>query len=137
MELVKCGEEDLALLALLNKELFEDESNDNIPSIEVLKGRMKDALDRDSEAYFFVEQGEVVGYALVKTQVSPYYLSHFYICRDYRKKHLGTTAFSMLINELKTDAIDLDVFCWNRRGREFWKSLGFTERAIMMRRSEG
>ena len=134
MELVKCTLDNLSLLVQLNKQLFEDEKNDNIPSTEILEERLKCAMEQGSIAYLFIENGKAAGYALVKTQLSPYYLSHFFICRDMRKKHLGTIAFNMLMTELNADSIDLDVFCWNQRGQAFWKSLGFKERCIIMRK---
>jgi ribosomal protein S18 acetylase RimI-like enzyme len=54
----------------------------------------------------------------------------------YERGHFyGTTAFYKLLAELKTETIDLDVFVWNHRGQEFWKSLGFKERCFIMRRA--
>ena len=135
MELIKCTMDNLLVLAKLNKELYEDEKNDNIPEIEVLQERLKYAMEQGAVAFLFLEDKEVVGYALVRTQATPYYLSHFFICRNARRKHLGTIAFNQLMKELETDSIDLDVFCWNQRGQEFWKSLGFKERCIIMRKS--
>jgi ribosomal protein S18 acetylase RimI-like enzyme len=51
-----------------------------------------------------------------------------------RRKGLGTAAFNLLMSELNTNSIDLDVFCWNERGQAFWRSLGFKERCIIMRK---
>ncbi len=134
MELAKCTFDNLSLLAQLNKQLYEDEKNDNIPTIDVFEERLKCSMEQGSKAYLFIEDGEIAGYALVRTQLSPYYLSHFFICKNMRRKGLGTIAFNLLMNELNTNSIDLDVFCWNERGQEFWKSLGFKERYIIMRK---
>ena len=134
MELVKCEEGNLPLLAQLNKQLYEDEENDYIPTIDVFEERLKCSMEQGSKAYLFVEDGIIAGYALVRTQLSPFYLSHFFICKNMRRKHLGTIAFNQLMTELDTESIDLDVFCWNQRGQEFWKSLGFKERSIIMRK---
>jgi ribosomal protein S18 acetylase RimI-like enzyme len=134
LDVIKCTYEDLPLLAEMNKQLFEDENNDNIPTIDILQERLKKALEEGSIAYLFVVKGKTVGYALIKTNVIPYYLSHFYICREVRRNHLGTVAFNSLMDVLNCDTIDLDVFCWNIRGQEFWKSLGFEERCIIMRK---
>lgn len=135
MELIKCTMDNLSVLAKLNRELYEDEKNDNIPEVEILQERLKCAIEQGSVAFLFLEHKEVAGYALVRTQTSPYYLSHFFICKNVRRKHLGTIALNQLMKELKTDSIDLDVFCWNQRGQAFWKSLGFKERCIIMRKS--
>ena len=134
MELIECTADNLPLLAQLNKQLYEDEKNDSIPTIDVLEEKLKCSMEQGSKAYLFIEDGEISGYALVRTQLSPYYLSHFFICKAMRRKRLGTIAFNCLMNELNTDSIDLDVFCWNKRGQEFWKSLGFKERCIIMRK---
>lgn len=135
MELRKCTFDEIPLLARLNIELYEDEKNDNIPGLELLEERLRAAMKEGSMAYFFLYEGEISGYALVKTQTTPYYLSHFFICKHMRRKHLGTIAFEELMNELNTQSIDLDVFSWNQRGQEFWKSLGFEERCIIMRKT--
>jgi predicted acetyltransferase len=136
MHLVKCTLDNLPMLIELNKQLFEDENHDDMPSVSVIEERLRYAMEQGSSAYLFHEDNSVAGYALVRTQVSPYYLSHFFICRDFRRKHIGTTAFNMLMNELNTNSIDLDAFIWNERGRAFWRSLGFRERALIMRKSE-
>lgn len=135
MLLKKCTIEDSNLLAKLNKELYEDEKNDNIPSLEVLKERLEAAMKKGTLAYLFMHEEKVAGYALVRTEVTPYYLSHFFICKDMRRNKLGTVAFNELLKELNTDSMDLDVFCWNERGQGFWRSLGFKERCIIMRRA--
>lgn len=135
MELITCTFDDIPMLARLNKELYEDENNDNIPAMEVLEERLKLSMEQGSKAFFFMTDGEIAGYALVKTQTVPYYLSHFFICKNRRRKHLGTIAFQKLMEKLDTESIDLDVFCWNQRGQNFWKSLGFEERCIIMRKS--
>ena len=134
MELIECTLDDIQVLAKLNKELYEDENNDYIPSNDVLEERLKTAMEQSSKAFLFKYEGETAGYALVKTITNPYYLSHFFICNHMRRKHLGTKAFHQLLQELNTETIDLDVFSWNHRGQEFWKSLGFEERCIIMRK---
>jgi ribosomal protein S18 acetylase RimI-like enzyme len=134
MELIKCTEDNIPFLAELNKQLYEDEKNDKIPSLEDIKATLRFAIQQNSIAYLFVESNEIVGYALVRLQPSPYYLSHFFICKNMRRKHLGTAAFQLLMSELNTDSIDLDVFYWNERGQAFWRSLGFKERCIIMRK---
>lgn len=134
MEVIRGTLENLTFLAQMNKQLFEDEKNDNIPSIELLEERLRKSMDDGSQAYIFIDKEEPVGYALVNTHVVPSYLSHFFICREHRRNHLGTVAFNALMGVLNCDTIDLDVFCWNERGQGFWKSLGFEERCIIMRK---
>ena len=134
MELIQCSVEQLPLIMQLCQQLFEDEKSDILYTEEEMEHRIKSALESDTNAYLFYQEGELAGYALVKTKAKPMYLWHFFICRNMRRKHIGTEAFWLLMKELDTDTIDLDVYCWNDRGQGFWKSLGFKERCIIMRR---
>lgn len=136
IDVVKCDLKDIPVLAALNQDLHEDEAHDLIPTIDALEEKLYKALNNDSDAYFFIIDRNIVGYALVKRECFPNYLSHFYICRDQRKNHIGTESFNKLLDVLDISTIDLDVFVWNSRGQAFWKSLGFKERCIIMRKSK-
>lgn len=124
---------DIELLASLNALLYEDENNDKIFSHSELKERVTNMLQKGCTAYLFTEDNTVLGYAIVNETLNPPYLHHFFICREYRRNKMGTKAFQALINHLNAETMDLDVFCWNERGKAFWKSLGFTERCYIMR----
>lgn len=54
VELCSDTDEDLSLLAVMNKQLIEDEQHDNPMSAEELKDRMKTFLATDYSAYFFM-----------------------------------------------------------------------------------
>ena len=131
-----CSDEDLDLLAALNKQLIEDERHDNRMNAEQLKERMRTFIHTDYNAYTFEENGEVVGYALVNHTKKPLYLRQFFICRDSRRKGYGKRAFAKLLDKLGAKNIDIEVMHWNRRGYAFWKSLAFNERSIYMRLGE-
>ena len=109
MEIIKCGMEDTPRLAAMNKMLIQDEQSDNPMSVEELQNRMAGFLSGDYSAYFFSEQDEIIGYALIRHTSDPVYLRQFYI------------------------DIDIDVLPWNERGLSFWKSCGFTEACVSMR----
>lgn len=98
-ELQKCYAKDAGTLALLNKQLIEDEKSDNAMNISELEGRMKEFLETDYSAYFFIEDNQIIGYALVRNTSRPVYLRQFLIDRKYRKHHYGTTGLS---NAVKT-----------------------------------
>ena len=68
---------DAGRLAELNKQLIEDEKSDNQMDMEELKSRMETFLRTDYNAYFFLEENEVVGYALVNVHTRPVYLRQF------------------------------------------------------------
>lgn len=135
MEIKKCTEADLALLAKFNKYLIEDEKSDNKMNEEQLFWRMKEFMNTEYDAYFFVEKEEIVGYALVKNSSSPLYLRQFYINREYRRKHYGEQAFHKLLQYLEVTTIDIEVLSWNETGIRFWEKLNFRERSRYMRYS--
>lgn len=124
---------DINLLSKLYKELMEDERSDAALTDTQISEAMAGFLDNDEKAYVAFDNGQIVGYALVILSRTPFYLHHFYICRDHRRKGYGTAFFSLLLKELQTTRMDLDVLVWNTRGQAFWKSLGFKPRCIIMR----
>jgi GNAT superfamily N-acetyltransferase len=124
---------DVFLLSQLFLELAEDEKSDVRRTQQRAAEEMADFLNRGEKAYTFSVSEEVAGYALININRNPPYLHHFYICRDKRRKGYGTLAFNALLKVLAVSEMDLDVYDWNERGKEFWKSLGFKPRAIIMR----
>ncbi|MDE7288489.1 MAG: GNAT family N-acetyltransferase [Oscillospiraceae bacterium] len=133
MQIIKCGEQDIPQLAAMNKRLIEDEKSDNPMNISELENRMKGFLETEYDAYFFKCGEDIAGYALVKNNCSPPYLRQFFIERNFRRKHLGTEAFSALLNYLKTDSLDIEVLTRNEIGMRFWEKLGFEEVSRYMR----
>ncbi len=137
MNIRKCGIEDIETLAILNKQLIDDEKSDNPMSVAELAERMKGFLSAEYSAYFFEEGDSVLGYALVKTDCAPLYLRQFFIARQHRRKRLGTEAFHALMNFLGAGTIDIEVLAWNEAGKRFWESCGFSEISRRMRYSSG
>lgn len=133
MQIKKCVIEDCCKLAEMNKKLIDDEKSDNPMNIEELQNRMRDFLDGDYSAYFFMKDDIVIGYALVRHTSNPLYLRQFFIDREYRQKKNGKQAFQKLMTYLKVETIDIDVLPWNNVGISFWKSCGFKETCISMR----
>lgn len=133
MNLKKCSAQDAEKLAELNKHLIKDEKSDNKMSLCELQDRMKSFLETDYTAYLFMEDNRIIGYALVNTRAEPLYLRQFFIARNFRRNHKGRRAFELLLDELKTDKIDLEVLSWNEAGLKFWQSCGFAERSRYMR----
>lgn len=133
MLIKKCLLSDVEELAQLNKQLIEDEKSDNTMDIEELKARMHGFLENDYDAYFFMEENKIIGYALVRHTSNPMYLRQFYIDRNFRRQGKGRAALKVLLKELKTDTIDIEVLSWNEAAIKFWESCGFVERSRYMR----
>ena len=136
MRIEKCSLKDVDRLAELNKQLIEDEKSDNKMNVQELRSRMEMFLQTDYSAYFFLENNEVVGYALVNEHSKPVYLRQFLIERKYRRNHLGSKAVELLINELAVSEMDIEVLSWNETGLKFWENCGFVERSRYMRLSK-
>ena len=133
MEIRKCILEDVSQLAFFNKQLIEDEKSNNPMSLEELEERMTGFLNSEYDAYFFLVEEAVVGYALVKKTCTPLYLRQFLIEREYRRKHYGREAFHALLEYLGVERMDIEVLPWNERGMRFWESCGFKEISRYMR----
>ena len=133
MDIRKCILDDVPQLAFFNKQLIEDEKSNNPMSIKELEERMSGFLNSEYDAYFFLVEESVVGYALVKNTCTPLYLRQFLIAREYRQKHYGTEAFHALLEYLSVDRMDIEVLPWNERGMQFWESCGFKEISRNMR----
>ena len=136
MQIRMCSAGDCARLAEMNKRLIDDEKSDNPMSVGELEDRMKGFLNNDHSAYFFLEDGQVIGYALVRNSADPVYLRQFFIDRDHRKQRCGTRAFQLLVEHLGVKKLELEVLPWNEAGRSFRKSCGFKEISITMRYEE-
>lgn len=128
------SEEEIVVTADMTRKLFENEPSNKHPSKEEFEDRIRNNMNNGCVVYHFMEEDKILGYAMINMERTPYYLIDFFTDREYRRTGVGKTAFQMLLKELDTETLDLDVFCWNTRGREFWKSLGFEEMAIIMRR---
>jgi GNAT superfamily N-acetyltransferase len=129
----ECSIMDIEELAKLNKMLIEDEKANNTMSINQLKERMEEFFNTGYKAYYFMgEHNKILGYALCDFNKSPIYLRQFFINREERLKKYGQMAFKKLLEYIKTDKIEIDIYTWNSIGIKFWKSLGFENRYIHM-----
>lgn len=136
MQIQECTMTDVPKLAQLNKQLIDDEKSDNPMNLNELEIRMKGFLETEYNAYFFIEDSQIIGYALIRYTSSPIYLRQFLIDRNHRKNHYGTQAFQMLLQHLDVREIDLEVLPWNKNGLAFWRHCGFNETCIAMRYKE-
>lgn len=136
MQIQECTIADVPKLAVLNKQLIDDEKSDNSMTVNELENRMSEFLDTEYSAYFFIADSQIIGYALVKMTAEPIYLRQFLIDRNYREQHYGKQAFQMLVQHLGVKRMDIEVLPWNQIGYSFWKNCGFKELSIAMRYEE-
>ena len=120
--MIKTAElDDCAALAVMNRQLIDDEGNGNKMTVEELENRMRDWLERGVyTGYLFTLNDEIIGYALV--DISDSWMRHFFICREHRRKGYGRTVVGLLLEHLGFEEIGLSCLTKNTAGQAFWQS---------------
>ena len=136
MEINECSFEDITILAEMNKCLIEDEKSNSSIDIIQLKNRMYEFLNSGYIAYLFIENDQIIGYALCDITKEPKYLRQFYIKREERRKHYGKIAFRKLLEKMGVNEMEIDVLQRNEIGLKFWQNIGFKEQWIRMKFGE-
>ena len=113
--------DDCPALAVMNRQLIDDEGNGNTMSVPELETRMRDWLQKGVyTGYMFRLDGEIIGYALV--DLSAMWMRHFFIGREHRRRGYGRTAVSLLFERLGAEEIGLSCLTKNAPGQAFWRS---------------
>ncbi len=136
MDYRTASESDLPLLAELNQQLIHDEGYANPMSVAELENRMRGWLIRAYTAVMFLNDGNVVGYALYRNDDSGIFLRQFFICRAERRKGFGRAAVDLLLGRIWPDgaAVSLEALCANEAAIAFWRAVGFEDYALTLRR---
>ena len=137
-------DEDIAIIAVMNQRLVEDEGSRNPFSLAQYRQRIKDWVDSDQwELVLFVDATSTTfGYAVYRLQKDEYYqerevvhLRQFFIDRPFRGRGLGSAAYTLLVNErFERREVHLDVLTSNPHGRRFWERMGFSEYFVSMKK---
>jgi GNAT superfamily N-acetyltransferase len=136
MEYRTAVENDLPLLARLNRQLIEDEGHPNPMSVAELESRMRAWLARAYTAVLFTRGDIVIGYALYRTDHAGIFLRQFFIDRDERGKGLGRDAIEILCTRVwpRGATVTLEALCANKTAIDFWHAVGFEDYALTLRR---
>ena len=143
MEVKKCSINDLDELALWSMQANVDMRQgswwgDLEESPELLEDSRKTMeyylTGGKHDVYEFLVDGEVVGHIAVELErrYPGVMVEDFFIRREFRRKGYGTQALHALMEHLGEQALDLEVFCWNKRAMAFYKSFGFREISMHM-----
>jgi ribosomal protein S18 acetylase RimI-like enzyme len=136
--------EDFDDLAMLNRELIEDEKHRNPMTVSELKERFIRLVNSENWMVdLFSQHGQIVGFATYRFEqdnAEPsgerIYLRHFYISRQHRRSGMGRSALALLIQSRFNDKsrIFLEVLQTNPGGKAFWSRTGFVPYSTIMER---
>lgn len=123
--------EDMPTLAVLNKQLTEDEDHPNqVKPLAFFEQRMRRFLMEEYDAILFEIDGEIVAYALYTKydqQSTTIYLRQFFVQRDRRKQGIGREAIHILREQVwpQDKRLTVSVLWHNKAGRAFWQAVGY------------
>lgn len=124
--------DDVPILAVMNKQLTEDEQHRNMfKSEQWFKERMAQFLNEDYTAVLFEEES-VVAYVLYRNhpqREDTIYLRQIFVARDRRRQGIGRKVMSILNREIwpKEKRLTVEVLCHNDIARGFYQSAGYKE----------
>lgn len=127
-------ENDLPLLAQMNKRLIEDQGSRNPMSLEQLQARLQNWLHSDWHIDFFEDTNTLVGYVVYHVHPDEFfpeqtevYVRQFFIERGQRGQGRGTQIFKLLRSTRfpSHQRITLEVLASNPKGYHFWQQCGF------------
>ncbi|MER8480611.1 GNAT family N-acetyltransferase [Mesorhizobium sp. M1163] len=144
IEIRRATAEDFDKLAMLNRELIEDEKHRNPMTVPELKERFLRLVNCENWMVdLFSQNGEIVGFATHRFEpdnAEPsgerIYLRQFYISRQHRRSGIGRSALELLIQSRFNDneRIFLEVVETNPGGKAFWSRMGFVPYSTIMER---
>lgn len=134
MKLRPAGEDDLETLALLNRQLLDDEGHSSAVTVPELVDRHRAWLGTGEWSQDILEiDGIVVGYVVhglnpypLDPQIPERFIRQFCINRPYRRHGLGRVAFELFM-EMRLEPggrVTLDVLASNPTGQAFWEAVG-------------
>ena len=124
--------DDVSVLAVMNKQLTEDEQHRNrYKSEQWFKDRMVQFLNGDYTAVLF-EKTAIVAYALFRDHPDhddTIYLRQIFVSREYRRQGIGREVMNILNNDIwpKGKRLTVEVLSHNDIARKFYQSVGYKE----------
>ena len=140
------SEDDVPLLARMNRRLIEDEGSRNPMSVAELERRMREWIAGEWSVEVFEEGETPVGYAVYQRRTDEYdtdravvYLRQFFVERAERGRGIGRRAFDLLAQSRfpAGATVVIDVLAANPGGAAFWARLGFAPYCATMHWKSG
>jgi GNAT superfamily N-acetyltransferase len=129
-----CSTTDAPMLAPLNLQLIRDEGHRNPMDVAQLAERMSGWLAGEYQAVVFEEGETAAGYALFRRDEGYVVLRQLFVTPERRRQGVARAALAWLWNNAWADAAALrvEVLSGNGTAREFWRSVGFDEYAVVL-----
>lgn len=121
-------------LHVLNKQLIEDQNHDNPSDLAALERRMHRWLSGAYTVGIIESDGAPAAYAVWREDEDGVYLRQFFVVREQRRSGIGRRAFALLQRDWNTLDVRLDVLLHNERAQAFWRSVGFRDYSLALRR---
>lgn len=125
---------DLPVLTALNQQLIDDQGHDNPAGPAQLEARMRRWLGGLYCVALIESAGAPVAHAVWREDDDGVHVRQFFVVRDHRGCGVGRQAFALLGGEWAADDVKLDVLLHNERALMFWRSLGFRDYSLTLRR---
>jgi GNAT superfamily N-acetyltransferase len=127
--------EDLELLARWNAQLIQDQDHEYRASHDELAARLAAWLAGDYTAAIAQVDREPVAYLLWRCDTNDVFLRQFFVSRRWRRRGLGRAIMEQAVGQFWAgQRIVLDVLSRNDRGQAFWRSIGFGDYSVRLRR---
>ena len=126
--------DDCAVLALLTRQLIEDEGHPNPMTVSQLEARMRAWLvSGEYRAVLFEEGGAIVAYAVFLETDQEVYLRQFFVARDRRRGGVGRRAVAELSSHWPRDKRwTVSVLAGNAPAIAFWHAVGYADYDVTM-----
>ena len=131
------SDEDIEILANLNRKLIQDEGSENRMSDAELKSRMVKWIKTEEYKAFFINcrASTVIGYILWKEEEKEVYLRQMYVHPESRRSGIGRSAVKEFMRRIPSNKpCRLDALSSNLTALNFWKACGFVEYAVIFRK---
>ncbi len=129
---------DAAALAKMNLLLIRDEGHRNRMSVAELEIRMAEWLAGEYSAVLFEETGQLVGYALYRSEAEYIYLRHFFVQPECRRRGIGRAALRWLHEHAWGNGrVRVEVLVSNTSGIAFWRAAGFADYCLTLEMGAG
>jgi ribosomal protein S18 acetylase RimI-like enzyme len=133
--LTEANAADAGELAAMNAALIRDEGHRNRMSLAELTERMARFLSVEGyAARKLVLAGRTIGYCLYRDAGDHVYIRQLYVVPELRSRGLGRRAFALLRERAwgPQRYLRVEVLARNRRGWDFWRSVGFGDYAMTL-----